>query len=45
MAARRIPRYMKGSINSGFLYNTLKLISYSDSDFGGDPDERKSKFG
>ncbi|KAH9648378.1 hypothetical protein KPL70_025559 [Citrus sinensis] len=44
-AAKRILRYIKGTINFGLLYsfsNDYKLIGYSDSDWGGDVDDRKS---
>ncbi|KAH9670830.1 hypothetical protein KPL70_017126 [Citrus sinensis] len=41
-AAKRILRYIKGTINFGLLYsfsNDYKLIGYSDSDWGGDVDD------
>ncbi|KAH9697084.1 hypothetical protein KPL71_023464 [Citrus sinensis] len=44
-AAKRILRYIKGTINFGLLYsfsNDYKLVGYSDSDWGGDVDDRKS---
>ncbi|KAH9735937.1 hypothetical protein KPL71_017913 [Citrus sinensis] len=47
-AAKRILRYIKGTINFGLLYsfsNDYKLIGYSDSDWGGDVDDRKSTTG
>ncbi|KAH9681844.1 hypothetical protein KPL71_027113 [Citrus sinensis] len=47
-AAKRIIRYIKGTINFGLLYsfsNDYKLIGYSDSDWGGDVDDRKSTTG
>ncbi|KAH9726094.1 hypothetical protein KPL70_008130 [Citrus sinensis] len=47
-AAKRILCYIKGTINFGLLYsfsNDYKLIGYSDSDWGGDVDDRKSTTG
>ena len=47
-AAKRILRYIKGTINFGLLYsfsNDYKLVGYSDSDWGGDVDDRKSTTG
>ncbi|KAH9671981.1 hypothetical protein KPL70_017541 [Citrus sinensis] len=44
-AAKRILRYIKGTTNFGLLYsfsNDYKLVGYSDSDWGGDVDDRKS---
>ncbi|KAH9781064.1 hypothetical protein KPL71_008321 [Citrus sinensis] len=44
-AAKRIRRYIKGTINFGLLYsfsNDYKLVGYSDNDWGGDVDDRKS---
>jgi hypothetical protein len=44
-AAKRILRYIKGTIDFGLLYpssNEFKLVGYSDSDWGGDVDDRKS---
>ncbi|KAH9669728.1 hypothetical protein KPL70_021911 [Citrus sinensis] len=44
-AAKRIIRYIKGIINFDLLYsfsNDYKLVGYSDSDWGGDVDDRKS---
>jgi hypothetical protein len=44
-AAKRIIRYIKGTIDFGLLYpsyNEFKLVGYSDSDWGGDVDDRKS---
>jgi hypothetical protein len=44
-AAKRILRYVKGTIDFGLLYpssNEFKLVGYSDSDWGGDVDDRKS---
>ena len=44
-AAKRILRYIKGTINFGLLYsfsNDYKLVWYSDSDWGRDVDDRKS---
>ena len=47
-AAKRILRYIKGTINFGLYYSTsndYKLVGYSDSDWGGDVDDRKSTSG
>ncbi|KAL5537821.1 hypothetical protein UlMin_043514 [Ulmus minor] len=46
--AKRILRYIKGTIDFGLLYsfsNDYKLVGYSDSDCGGDIDDRKSTSG
>jgi hypothetical protein len=43
--AKRILRYVKGTIDFSLLYpssNEFKLVGYSDSDWGGDVDDRKS---
>ena len=45
LAAKRILRYIKGTLNRDLFYTngeTTELVSYSDSDWGGDQDERKS---
>jgi len=47
-AAKRIHHYVKGTIDFGLLYpssNEFKLVGYSDSDWGGDVDDRKSTTG
>ncbi|XP_048618548.1 uncharacterized mitochondrial protein AtMg00810-like [Brassica napus] len=47
-AAKRILRYIKGTINFGLYYSIFddyKLVGYSDSDWGGDVDDRKSTSG
>ena len=47
-AAKRILRYIKGTTNFGLYYtvsNDYKLLGYSDSDWGGDIDDRKSTSG
>ncbi|KAK6123269.1 hypothetical protein DH2020_042997 [Rehmannia glutinosa] len=47
-AAKRILRYLKGTINYGLFYSTTndyKLVGYSDSDWSGDVDDRKSTTG
>lgn len=45
---KRIMRYLKGTVNFGILYNnqgSKKCIGYSDADWGGDLDDRKSTSG
>jgi hypothetical protein len=47
-AAKRILRYIKGTINEGMFYTSstnFNLVGYSDSDWGRDLDERKSTTG
>ncbi|PKU71137.1 putative mitochondrial protein [Dendrobium catenatum] len=47
-AAKRILRYIKGTQNHGLLYshsNEFQLSGYSDSDWAGDQDDRKSTSG
>lgn len=47
-AAKRILRYIKGTLNDGLFYSCVdvfKLVEYSDSDWGRDLDERKSTSG
>jgi hypothetical protein len=44
--AKRIHHYIKGTINEGMFYSSSKnfnLVGYSDSDWGRDLDERKSR--
>ncbi|KAM2706055.1 hypothetical protein EV1_035182 [Malus domestica] len=46
--AKRIIRYLKGTVNFGLFYsssNNYKLVGYSDSDWAGDSDDRKSTTG
>ena len=48
VAAKRILRYIKGTKDLGLFYgygNEAKLYGHSDSDWGGDQDERKSTTG
>ncbi|KAM2249834.1 hypothetical protein ACFXTI_004418 [Malus domestica] len=48
LAAKRILRYIRGTLNYGLFYNfgeDAKLFGYSNSDWGGDQDERKSTTG
>ncbi|MCH80155.1 copia-type polyprotein [Trifolium medium] len=49
VAAKRILRYIRGTLDLGILYKKRKqsteLIAYSDSDYGGDRDDRKSTSG
>lgn len=45
---KRIMRYLKGTVNLGLFYNnkgSKKCIGYSDADWGGDLDDRKSTSG
>lgn len=47
-AAKRILRYIKGTLDYGLLYSSSKnfnLVGYSDSDWGGDMDDRRSTTG
>ncbi|XP_074351809.1 secreted RxLR effector protein 161-like [Apium graveolens] len=47
-AAKRILRYLKGTMDYGLLYhysNEFKLVGYCDSDRAGDIDDRKSTTG
>ncbi|MCH82787.1 copia-type polyprotein [Trifolium medium] len=48
MAAKRILIYIKGTLDLGILYKKgmkAELVAYSDSDYGGDIDDRKSTSG
>lgn len=48
LAAKRIFRYLKGTSDYGIMYKTTgkaKLIGFSDSDYAGDLDDRKSTSG
>ncbi|PNY09558.1 hypothetical protein L195_g006112, partial [Trifolium pratense] len=50
MAVKRIMRYLKGTLGLGILYKAgaskdLNLIGWSDSDYAGDLDDRKSTTG
>ena len=48
-AVKRILRYVKGTLDLGLFYEKneagIKLVGYSDSDYAGDPDDRKSTTG
>jgi hypothetical protein len=46
-AVKRVLRYLKGSLNSGLHYSKgpFNLIAYCDSDWAGNPDDRKSTTG
>ncbi|MFV0960769.1 Ty1/Copia family ribonuclease HI, partial [Klebsiella pneumoniae] len=47
-AAMRIVRYLRHTINKGVFLSassSLELIAYTDVDWGGDPDERRSVLG
>ena len=48
VAVKRIMRYLKGTTDMGLLYTkegSGKCVGYSDSDWGGDLDDRKSTSG
>ena len=48
LAAKRILRYIKGTLNLGLFHTygeTAEFVGYSDSDYGGDHDERKNTTG
>jgi len=48
LAAKRLLRYLMGTMNLGIFYKKggcKQLIAYSDSDFAGDIDDRKSTIG
>ena len=49
IAAKRVLRYLKGTIDFGLVYvkgvKNLNVIGYSDSDFAGDVEDRKSTSG
>ncbi|KAG8478853.1 hypothetical protein CXB51_028662 [Gossypium anomalum] len=48
IATKRILRYIKGTMDQGLFYTysqSSKLVGYSDSDYGGDLDDRKSTSG
>ena len=48
VAVKRIMRYLKGTSDLGLLYTkegSSKCVGYSDSDWGGDLDDRKSTSG
>lgn len=48
MAAKRILRYIKGTLDHGLFYThskNAKLVGYSDSDYGGDIDDGKNTSG
>ncbi|CAN6439380.1 unnamed protein product [Victoria cruziana] len=51
-AVKRILRYLKGTLNDGLVYskdeqyfNGHRLLTYTDADWAGDPDERRSTSG
>ena len=46
--AKRVLRHMNGTLDFGLLYSPskeIKLVGYSDSDWAGDTDDRKSDSG
>jgi hypothetical protein len=48
LTTKRILRYIKGTLNFGIFYTygkNAELVGSSDSDWGGDQDERKSTMG
>ena len=47
-AAKRVLRYVKGTVNFGLFYKkggTQELVGYTDSDYAGDQNDRKSTSG
>eukprot|EP00253_Pinus_taeda_P025555 PITA_25555 len=47
-AAKKVLRYLKGTLNFGIMYTDefdVELAGYSDSDWAGNPDDRKSTTG
>ena len=45
VAAKKVLRYLKGTINFGIMYTDncdVELTGYSDSDWSGNPDDMKS---
>jgi hypothetical protein len=47
-AAKRVFRYLKGTVNLGIFYQkegNRELLAYTDSDYAGDVDDRKSTSG
>ena len=48
LAAKRVLRYLKGTMELGLFYareGALELLAYTDSDYAGDFDDRKSTSG
>ena len=48
IAAKKVLLYLKGIVNFGFMYTDncdVELTCYSDSDWDGNPDDRKSTSG
>jgi len=48
IAAKKVLRYLKGTVNFGIMYTDdcdVELTGYSDSDWAGNPDDRKSTSG
>ena len=48
MDAKKFLRYLKGTVNFGIMYTDdcdVEFTCYSDSDWDGNPDERKSTLG
>ncbi|XP_022883075.1 uncharacterized protein LOC111399813 [Olea europaea var. sylvestris] len=47
IAAKRVLRYLKGTLDHGLLYtrDSLQLTAYSDADWASNPDDRKSTTG
>lgn len=47
-ATKKVLRYLKGTLNFGIIYTVefdVELAGYSDSDWAGNPDDRKSTTG
>ena len=48
IAAKKVFRYLKGTMNFGLLYTNefdVQLVGFSDSDWEGNPDDRRSTTG
>ena len=48
LETKQVIRYLKGTVNYGLLYTgvfDVQLAGYSDSDWAGNPNDRKSTYG